>query len=114
MEGEIGESGNKLSRPGTIIIDCRAAKDYFSGAGVSFSPQVRVVNIQWSEFIDDTGRPDPAISNKLSKIQITPDSRIIVLSDNGLESGAVVMSLRQLGFSFSGHLAGGYGELLGK
>lgn len=114
MEGEIGESNGKLSRPGPVIIDCRTAKDYFSGSGVSFSPQVRVVNIQWSEFVDDTGRPDPSIKAKLSKIQITPDSRIIVLSDNGLESGAVVAALTELGFGLAGHMAGGYGELLRK
>jgi thiosulfate/3-mercaptopyruvate sulfurtransferase len=112
VEGEIGHE--KMKRGRVKVIDSRPSKDYLAGSGLHFSPEVDVVNIEWTEFIDEQGRPDPAIISKLRQIGIGSDSRIIVLSQNGLESATVVMTLLKLGITDVGHVAGGIDEILGR
>ena len=73
-----------------------------------------VVNIEWTEFIDDQGRPDPKIVNKLRNIGIGSGGRIIVLSQSGIESSVVVMTLLKLGIGEVGHVAGGIDEITGR
>ncbi len=111
VEGEIGK--DKLTKARIKIIDCRPSKEYLSG-GLSFSPNVDVVNIEWKEFINDQGRPDSNTVNKLRNIGIGSDDRIIVLSQNGLESAVVVMTLLKLGIGNVGHVAGGIDEVMGR
>lgn len=112
MEGEIGSG--KMTKGRTKIIDCRPSKEYLGGSGLNFSPDVDVVNIEWSEFITEQGRPDPSILNKLRSIGIGSDSRILVLSQSGLESAVVVMTLQKLGLGDVGHVAGGIDEIQGR
>lgn len=111
MEGEIGPE--KMTKGKLKIIDCRDSKEYLSG-GLNFSPNVDVVNIEWTEFIDDQGRPDPKIVDKLRNIGIGSGGRIIVLSQGGIESSVVVMTLLKLGIGDVGHVAGGIDEIIGR
>lgn len=111
MEGEIG--AEKMTKGRLKIIDCRDSKEYLTGS-LNFSPDVDVVNIEWTEFIDDQGRPDPKIVNKLRNIGIGSGGRIIVLSQSGVESSVVVMTLLKLGIGEVGHVAGGIDEITGR
>ncbi len=111
VEGEIG--AEKMTRSRLKIIDCRDSKEYLSD-GLNFSPDVDIVNIEWTEFIDDQGRPDPKIVNKLRNIGIGTGGRIIVLSQSGIESSVVVMTLLKLGIGEVGHVAGGIDEITGR
>jgi thiosulfate/3-mercaptopyruvate sulfurtransferase len=97
------------------IIDVRSQMEYFNkkGAGHPYeSPDIQALNIEWKEFFTADGRPQKSLRNKLRSVGISQNDRILVISNQGLRSGAVTWALLALGFPNAGNVTGGYPELL--
>lgn len=100
--------------PKYILIDARTEKEFFKKFKVRSSfvlPEVNSINIHWSEFFDKNGRPNLRIVKKLSDIGVLKSQRIIVLSQQGLRSGAVTYALTVMGFRNVSNYATGLQEL---
>jgi thiosulfate/3-mercaptopyruvate sulfurtransferase len=98
------------------IIDVRSKNEYFSkNTRLEYQyPDLRAVHIEWSEFFNHQGRPNIAIRDQLKAIGIDIRDRVIVISNNGLRSGAVTFALLSMGYRNAANYAGGYSELLGQ
>lgn len=97
------------------IIDVRTLSEYAdtSTRKRGFKkPDLRAVNIPFQEFFDQKGRPNLNIVQRLQSIGIQPDHRIIVLSNNGVRSGAAAFALLSLGFKDTANYAGGWTDLI--
>lgn len=101
----------ELGGHGPVIIDVRSESEFLS-KNLDFD--IATINIEWKEFFTKLGRPDPAIVAKLKAVGITPDRRIVLISNQGVRSAAVTMALLDLGFMNAGNYAGGYAELGGR
>ena len=101
--------------PQTWLIDVRPASDYLgqSGFGKAFRvPEMNAVNVPWTEFIDEFGRPNSKIFNTLLELGVQRDQQIILLSAQGMESSVALIALDELGFKKVAHLPGGLEEFL--
>lgn len=108
---KVSESG----KPPGFIIDVRSRREYFAkrGLGEGYkTPELRALHVPWTEFYADDGRPNLAIREKLRGIGIDLHDRIVVISEQGVRSGAVTFSLLSLGFSKAANYDGGWNELL--
>ena len=97
------------------IIDVRSESDYHnkSGLGVARAiPNMGAINIHWKEFLTNQGRPRIALRKKLESVGIKPENRIIVVSQDGVASGAVTMCLRAMGYNNSANYSGGLIDLI--
>ncbi len=101
----------KLTKPEVKIIDVRPAKEYLASDKVQFLSEI--LNIEWTEFFDDKERVNFEMLERLRQVKVTPQNRIVVLSQSGIESAAVTLALQNLGFVNAGNFAGGYEELAG-
>lgn len=99
----------------THIIDVRSKNEYFSkNRKLEYEyPDLRAINIEWKEFFSSQGRPNMAIRDQLKAIGVNLTDRIVVISNNGVRSGAVTFALLSLGYVNASNYAGGYSELLG-
>lgn len=82
----------------------REAKDQISN--------MKLINISWKKFFDDRGlslMPSELLS--LIPASSRANTKVIVISGQGIESGAVSMVLRELGFDSAANYAGGFLEL---
>ena len=89
------------------VIDVRSQKEYFEKDQV----ELRGLNIEWKEFFTSKGRPNLQIKKRLQNIGINPKDRIVIMSDEGLRSGAVTYALTMMGFQNVGNLAVGWKAL---
>lgn len=96
------------------ILDVRSKEEYFSkNRQLEYEqPDLRAVHIEWKEFFTVDGRPNRGIRDQLRAINIEPNDRVIVISNNGVRSGAVTFALLSLGYKNAANYAGGYSELL--
>lgn len=97
------------------ILDVRTEKEYLqrdADGGVYALPDLRAVNVPWTEFFTTTGRPNMNVVARLKGIQIQPDDRIIIISNRGVRSGAVAFALTSMGYKNVGNFAGGWTELV--
>lgn len=95
---------SKKGRQKTFLIDVRSNDEYFKkkGFGQGYaSLDLGAIHIHWTEFFTNRGRPNRGLSKKLRGIGITPQSRIILLSNKGVRSAAANLSLLSLGFKNS-------------
>lgn len=93
------------------IIDVRSSKEYFDrrkNNGDYKYPDINAIHIPWESFFTGEGRPDLQIRQQLLDLGITTESRIIVISNEGVRSGAVSAALYLMGFVNTGNFAGGY------
>lgn len=107
----------KTSSDAPFIVDVRPSEDYLGKSKGSLSktvPDVGAINIPWKEFFDSQGFVNRSMKEKLNSVSVTSDRLIYVISDQGVESAAVTMALRELGFSRAGNVAGGYLELVSR
>lgn len=96
------------------ILDVRSEKEYLAkepGTGKYLLPDLRAVNVPWTEFYTKNGRPNPAIVARLRAIDIQPNDRVLVISNMGVRSAAVTFALLSLGYSNVANCAGGWAEL---
>lgn len=99
----------------TFLIDVRSKNEYFSKSsfgGEYSTPEMRAMHIEWREFFSSNGRPNPEMRERLMGVGIGPDDRVIVISQNGVRSGAVTHVLLALGFKNVANYAAGLTELL--
>lgn len=83
------------------LIDVRSQKEYFrkEGFGLDYAePDLQAINIEWREFFDSYGRPNPSIKERLIGVGIKPSDRVIVISNQGVRAAAVTMALLSLGY----------------
>lgn len=100
--------------PDFIVMDVRAASEYLGkvkGPDISSTPDVGAINIPWTEFFDERGMVEVTVKQKLQAIGISIDKKIYVIGRQGIESAAVTLALRELGYSQAANYAGGYLEL---
>ena len=103
------------AEPGaTVLIDVRPSEEYLGKAASPSSkppPDVGAINIPWTEFFQKNGLVNESVKAKLQSIGITPERKILVIANKGIESAAVTLALRELGFNKAANYAGGYMEL---
>lgn len=96
------------------LFDVRSKVEYFKKEGLGrpyAMPDLGAIHVEWKEFFDSNGRPNVQIKKQLRALGIQDQSRIIVLSDNGVRSGAVNAALLSLGFTNSSNFVDGLKSL---
>jgi thiosulfate/3-mercaptopyruvate sulfurtransferase len=63
--------------------------------------------LEWKEFFGPKGLPQKSVQAHLETLGITKDSKVIVISNHGVRSGAVTYALQYLGYN-ARNFAGGY------
>lgn len=100
----------------TVIIDARPVAEYLGKVKKSEIsgniPDIGAINIPWSDFFDQKGLVDFSIRERLISVGIVPEKKIFVISNQGAESAAVTLALRQLGYAKAANYSGGYLELI--
>jgi thiosulfate/3-mercaptopyruvate sulfurtransferase len=101
--------------PNMHILDVRSVQEFTARTPKGYVlPDLRAVNIPWTEFFTRGGRPNAAIADRLRAIQIKPDDRVLVMDDIGVRSAAVTYALLALGYANAANFAGGWAELIVK
>lgn len=97
------------AEPGTVVLDVRLPEE-FKLRNISATKGVKapVEYLEWKDFFGEKGLPTPAVTAKLAAKGITKDTRILVISNHGVRSGAVTYALQFLGFEKARNFAGGY------
>lgn len=73
---------------------------------------MKLINISWKKFFDDRGLSLlPTELSSLMPMASRANAKIILISNQGVESGAVTMALRELGFDSAANYSGGFLEL---
>lgn len=97
-----------------LIIDVRPSEVYLGKAGAPVEKKLKdigAINIPWTEFLTPKGLTNTAIRPRLESVGITPQKRIYVISERGVESATVTLALRELGYAKASNFAGGYLQL---
>jgi thiosulfate/3-mercaptopyruvate sulfurtransferase len=97
-----------------LILDVRPEQEYLGKGSSQYSkkaPDIGAINIPWREFINSQGLVNFELKDRLHAVGLTPERKIITISDRGVESALVTMALRQMGYNAANY-AGGYSELL--
>ncbi len=82
-----------------VLLDVRTENEYLGRSSKGYRyPNLGAMNVKWTEFLTDQGRPNPEILPHLKAIGVTPQKRIVTLSDHGLRSSVVTMALLQMGY----------------
>jgi rhodanese-related sulfurtransferase len=98
---------------GAWIVDVRPAVDYLKDQDPfrgMLAPN-KLINIPWTDFLNDKGTADPNLASKLATLGIQSQDDILVLDERSIKSSGATLVLRDLGFSRASTWAGGYREL---
>ncbi|MGE3975343.1 MAG: sulfurtransferase [Bdellovibrionales bacterium] len=95
-----------------VILDVRSRGEYLGHVPGLRVPDIGAINIDWREFIDESGKPRSILLAQLEPVGVTRDKRVIVVSAKGVRSALVTHVLRRLGYSHAANFAGGHTELL--
>lgn len=92
-----------------VVLDVRSSQE-FALHNLSQMKNVKaaIKNIDWKDFFDDKGLPTKGVEQKLVADKITMDTKIFILSNHGVRSGAAAYALRFLGYKKVSNFAGGY------
>ncbi|KYG63557.1 ABC transporter ATP-binding protein [Bdellovibrio bacteriovorus] len=94
---------------GIVILDVRSSQEFALRSLAQMSEvKTPVLNIDWTSFFSEKGLPDKKIERLLSEKNIGKDTRILVISNHGVRSGAATYALQYLGFKKATNFAGGY------
>ncbi|MGZ3771718.1 MAG: sulfurtransferase [Bdellovibrio sp.] len=102
---------NQIKKPDaeTVILDVRSAQEFALPNSLLKNSKIAIKNIEWKEFFSDKGLPDlNKVIQKLSADGISKATRVIVISNHGVRSAAVVYALNYLGYGKASNFAGGY------
>lgn len=105
----------RLTNDSPIIIDVRPSDEYLGKVSshlVKAPPDIGAINIPWTEFFRQNGLRNESVKSKLESIGVTSNRVIYVVSNQGIESAAVTMALREMGYNKAANFAGGYVELM--
>lgn len=95
-----------------VVIDVRSRNEFSlpQTARGKWKTQ-RVYHIDWQDFFQKDGLIKKGVSAKLSELGIDKNEEIILISNQGVRSGAVSFALKELGFAKPMNFAGGYNLL---
>ncbi len=96
----------------TWLIDVRTDKEYFNKTGAGNAPDINAINVPWTEFYNDKGRPNSKVKARLQAVGILPSDRVILISNKGVRSGAAAYALLALGFTRVQNFTSGWNSLL--
>lgn len=102
------DTNSGRSKESIYVIDVRPSR---SENQKSTELGIYYLQKNWKLFFNKLGRPQQDIVNYLTKNHIGRKTRILVLSQRGLQSGAVVGALALLGYENVGNIEGGIGGL---
>jgi thiosulfate/3-mercaptopyruvate sulfurtransferase len=106
----------EIKRPNVKIFDVRSVDEYLGKLQTlphgKMAPDLGAINIPWTEFFERDNRLRTEIQDQLSAIGITKDHEILVISNQGVRSGAVTFALQKMGYKKARNFMGGYRELL--
>nr|WP_295900598.1 rhodanese-like domain-containing protein [uncultured Bdellovibrio sp.] len=92
-----------------VVIDVRSAQEYaLRNLSQIKDVKASVINVNWTEFFGEKGLPDKKIERALYEKNISKDTKILVISNHGVRSGAVTYALNFLGYKKASNFAGGY------
>jgi thiosulfate/3-mercaptopyruvate sulfurtransferase len=107
---------NEVKKPradasSAVIIDVRSSEAYLGKKSNRKDPDIGAINIPWVEFFTPKGLPHETVRSRLESVGITRDRKILTISERGIESAAVTLALRELGYSKATNFSGGYWQL---
>lgn len=92
-----------------VVIDVRSAQEYaLRNLSQIKDVKATVINVNWTDFFGEKGLPDKKIERALYEKNISKDTKILVISNHGVRSGAVTYALNFLGYKKASNFAGGY------
>ncbi|MEK2645848.1 sulfurtransferase [Bdellovibrio sp. BCCA] len=92
-----------------VVIDVRSAQEYaLRNLSQIKDVKASVINMNWTEFFGEKGLPEKKIESALYEKNISKDTKILVISNHGVRSGAVTYALNFLGYKKASNFAGGY------
>lgn len=93
----------------TVIIDVRSSQE-FGLRNLSQVKEVKtpVLNIDWKEFFGEKGLPSKKVERLLNEKGLNKETKILLISNHGVRSGAVTYALNYLGYNKVTNFAGGY------
>ncbi len=90
-----------VKNPEVVILDVRSEQEFKSQASLDFSKNYPGYNSKlapWTDFYTQRGRPSQKMIKHLFNRGVSFNNEIIVVSNNGVRSGAVSFALLSLGF----------------
>lgn len=108
------KEGNRVGRflnSPLRILDVRSDEEYKRFNLQQLDPKFPLTHIEWKKFFLPNGTVRPETFNELQKMGWNDDDEIIVLSEEGLSSGAVTYALLHLGYSRAQNFSGGYVQI---
>lgn len=95
-----------------FVIDVRSANEYALPQTVRGKWKTqKVYNIPWTEFFKKDGLVQASVQKKLDESGIKKTDEVILISNQGVRSGAVSFALKQLGYVKPMNFAGGYNQI---
>ena len=92
-----------------VIVDVRPSQEFaLRNLTQIKGVKATIVNLDWKDFFDDKGLPAKKIESALTEKGITKDTRVVLISNHGVRSGAATYVLQYLGFKKAQNFAGGY------
>lgn len=93
----------------SVILDVRSAGEFGLRNFSQFKNiQAAVINMPWQDFFDEKGLPRKSLVETLAQKNLNHESRLLVVSQDGVQSGAVTYALHALGFKRASNFSGGY------
>lgn len=98
---ELNEAGFKALAPSLAelrarrvwLVDVRSPREYLGKESIPGA-----VNVPWTEFYTDEGRPNPRVARKLAGVEVQKEDRVVLISPRGVRAGAAAFALMALGF----------------
>jgi 3-mercaptopyruvate sulfurtransferase SseA len=82
-----------------FLLDVRSEREYFNrDKKGSSTPDWGALNVEWSQFYDRDGRPEPMVRKRLEGLGVRLDDRVIVVCNRGVRSAAAAYALMALGY----------------
>lgn len=94
---------------GTVILDVRLPEEFkLRNISMTKNVKAKLEYLEWKDFFGEKGLPAKNVEAKLNAKGITKDTKILVISNHGVRSGAATYALQYLGYKNVRNFAGGY------
>lgn len=91
-----------------VLLDVRSASEFAADNFIKRSAKISVINKDWKDFFDKDGAPRKEVKAELTSLGLQQDTVILVMSEEGVTSGAVTYALSELGYKEPKNFAGGF------
>lgn len=105
------KEGNRVGRflNSTLrFLDVRSDQEFKRFNLQQLDPKFPLTHIEWTQFYLPNGTVRVAVDAELQKLGWSEDDEIIVISEEGVSSGAVTFALTHLGYPRAQNFSGGY------